>query len=335
MGYPEPGAEDFTQEDPSNRARFLVNTSGVRGAFLGSLLELSRYGNCWYLVDASPRESDFPSATFGFVYRENTPHLLIASGPDGYVPGGRVGYGTWESEFIPELRSMVLDMPGVDRDATGHVIYLDQETRLEANDVGLVSERVGVDTFGTIPPAPSGAPARPLEGAELPELCASVAYWARTPEGVVRRLLRDGLDNWFLEAGGFGPYEPPRFRHLDGDHWRIVADRAVLDVTIEHADRCARLVSIDTIDRDPPLRRVWIEPSGATIGVDWGGGDDAFVELSSGSTGAGGMFKQIREQVTLPWSEGRPAGTVSALTVLYKDEQIVSVSFDLYPVSGG
>lgn len=321
MGYPAPHTTDWAHPGRPHQARFLVNTDGIERLFLGSLLELKRYGHCWYVVNGEPREGGEPSVTLAFVYRGGRPHLLL--GTAGDVPPAHVGYGSWDVEVEREPRQTVLEMPELDANGTGHAIYLDP-------DEDGVSEGVGIDALGAVPPAPQGGPTGRLSAPPPIRRCRTTSYAAQTPKKIIRQLFDNPFENLLQRAKGQLQYERKRVRHLGGDRWRIVADRAVLDATIARGNRCARLVAIEPVDGDTPLRRAWIERDGATAIVDWGGGDDAYVELGTARTGAGGMLKQIREPVTFRWTDGPPDAPVYALVVLYDEGHIVSASYGLY-----
>ena len=78
LRYPAPYSSDWSDEQ-EHRERFLVGSDGTRGVFLGSVLELARFGRCWYVTGGMPREGDI-AATLGFVYRGGQPHLLLGNG---------------------------------------------------------------------------------------------------------------------------------------------------------------------------------------------------------------------------------------------------------------
>lgn len=325
LRYPEPAAgESFGESE--HRMRLLVGSGGVRGVFLGSLLELARYGRCWYVTEGMPREGEL-GATLGFVYREDRPHLLLGHPDD--VPVGFVGFGEWETEIDPGLRQWVSWMPELTADATGHVIY----TR--PDDDG-VSEMVGAKSLAPIPPRPSGPPAEPLRVADVaddPKVCRIESSPFKTPERVIEDLYESGFTGLLRQVKGSPRYERRSYRHLGGDRWRLVADDAVLIARIpEIAGRCYKLVSLVPVRRDPPLRRVWITGEAVTFGVDWGGGDDATLAFGVGFDGLGATLKQIREPVTFPReSPPQPPDVPTyARVVLYKDGRVVSAFYGLF-----
>ncbi|MDQ3982378.1 MAG: hypothetical protein M3271_06815 [Actinomycetota bacterium] len=117
LRYPAPSADEL--ESGAGRARFLVGSDGIDGVFLGSVLELRRYGSCWFLVRADPREGEL-DATVAFVHRIHGPHLLLSE--PGDVPIAHVGYGSWDEAIGPGYSSIVVGTP-LETGETGHVIF--------------------------------------------------------------------------------------------------------------------------------------------------------------------------------------------------------------------
>lgn len=318
LRYPKPHAgESFGDEDHS--VRLLVGSDDERELFLGSVLELDRYGRCWYVTEGVPREGDL-GATLGFVYREGRPHLLLGH-PLG-LPSGYVGWGDWEAEIDPGARQTVMWMPELDPGTTGHAIYT-------APDERGVSEMVGARTLGFVPPPPSGPPARRLGVGDVAadeEACAS--FPSKSPERVIRHLYEWTFVERLQVVKGFPRYERRGFRHLGGDRWRLVVDDAVLEARIpEIAHRCYRLVSMTPVDGQTPLRALRIGELGVTFEIDWRGADEATVAFD----GAGGTLSRIREPVTFP--DAAPSGSdapSSARVVLYEDGHVASAWYGLY-----
>lgn len=313
LGYPQPGAaEPFAEEE--HHARLQIGTDGVRGVFLGSVLELDRYGRCWYVTEGVPREGDL-GATLGFVYRDGRPHLLL--GHSLGLPHGTVGYGDWEREVDAGLRQSVTPLPDLDATATGHAVYTQP-------DEDGVSEFVGARPLGHVPPPPEDAPSEPLpldRVVDDREICRIAPSSRRSPEATIRYLFRWRFPALLEQRKGFPHYERKDHRRLGRDRWRVFVDDAVLDATIPRiAGRCYAMVSLRPARGDSPLRRLWIGERSITYGINWGGGD----EVSLGD----GTVKQIREPVTFPRT---PDGEPSApLVVLYQDGHVVSAYLGVY-----
>lgn len=325
LRYPEPHAGEAFGET-EHGMRVLVGSGGVRGLFLGSLLELARYGRCWYVTGGMPREGEL-DATLGFVYRDGRPHLLLSR--PGDVPVGFVGYGEWEAEIDPNTRQAVMWMPELPPDATGHVVYT-------SPDEEGVSEITGARSLGYVPPPPGGPPDDPLRVVDVvddPEVCRIESSPYRSPERVVEDLFDRTFTSQLQQVNGYPEYERRGYRHLGGDRWRLVVDDAVLLARIpEIAGRCYKLVSMVPLRRDPPLRRLWIDAGAVTFGVDWGGGDDVSLAYGAGFDELGAALRQIRARVTFPRDPAAPARDVPtyARAILYKDGHVVSAFYGLF-----
>lgn len=324
LGYPEPGAGEAFGE-AEHHVRLLINTDGVGGLFLGSVLDLDRYGRCWYVTGGQPREGDL-DATLGFVHREGRPHLLL--GQRGDVPVGFVGYGDWETEIDPGSRQIVMSPP-LENDVTGHVIHVRPDERG-------ISEIVGARALGFVPPPPEVPPAQPLTVEEVADdsgVCRIGSERHHSPEGVIGELYESAFGDLLRRVNGYPRYERQGFRHLGGDRWRLVVDDAVLIATIpEIAGRCYNLVSLVPASGDGPLRRLWIEPHAVTFGVDWGGGDEAKLSFGTGYDTLGATLKELQEPVTFTRREESqvPGAPAFARVVLYEDGHVVSAYYGLF-----
>lgn len=325
LRYPAPRSGESFGED-EHRMRLLIGSDEVKGVFLGSLLELARFGRCWYVTGGMPREGDL-GATLGYVYREGRPHLVLGSPFD--VPPGSVGYGEWETEVHANLRQGVIEMPELPPDATGHAIYTQP-------DEDGISEIVGVRSLGFVPPEPAGPPDQPARVADVVDnshVCRIESSPYETPERVIRELFRWTFDDLLRQVDGNPTYERKGFRHLGGDRWRLRVDHAVLVARIpEIANRCYQLVSLVPVGRDSPLRRLWVREQGVTFGIDWGGADDASLAFGVGFDGRGATLRQFRAQVTFPREAPPQPSDVPtyARVVLYKDGHVVSAFYGLF-----
>lgn len=321
LRYPEPHTSDWSDEQ-EHRERFLVGSEGVEDLFLGSLLETTRYGRCWYVTGGYPREGDV-GATVGFVYRDGDPYLLLSHAPE--VPPGYVGFGDWEAEVDAGLRQTIMWLPEIDAGATGHAIY----TRPDEDGV---SESVGVEIFGFIPPQPDGPPAEPLDSPTTvlgdPGACRGPLGF-KTPELAIRHLYAWQFDYLLQQVRGHPRFQRKGWRQLGGDRWRLVVDDAVLTATIpKTAAGCYTLLSLVPAG-DPPLRRLWVDEASVTFGIDWGGGDEALVSFGSG-VGFSRTLKELQEPVTFTRAPGE--GPVFAGVILYKDGHVVSAYYAPFSV---
>jgi hypothetical protein len=118
LEYPAPTlnaeAGDVSRQD----LRFIIGSEGVRGVFLGSVIDVRKYGRCWFVVRLQPREGGYvPSVRV--TRREGDPQIVLQSTADEM----RVGYGRWARSIRGGSR-VVLDLPALEPDATGHVMAL-------------------------------------------------------------------------------------------------------------------------------------------------------------------------------------------------------------------
>lgn len=121
--YPEPFVDAI---DPtSNSVRYLLNTRQVQGVFLGSVLDLKRYDRCWYIVRAESREDPFFD-TVDFTLRGDQPYLVIEAGG---LAETHVGYGTWDRLIENPSKRIVLKLPALETDATGHVMSMSRNRK--------------------------------------------------------------------------------------------------------------------------------------------------------------------------------------------------------------
>ena len=323
LRYPEPHAGEAF-DDADHRVRLLIGSDGIEELFLGSVLELARYGRCWYVIEGIPRE-DYLEATLGFVFRGGRAHLLLAD-PLG-LPHGFVGYGDWRTEIEDGVRQTVTWMPEIDRDATGHVI-------LTAPDEDGVSEIVGARRLRPVPPPPTGSAAEPVPAEEV----AGDSVWCNdtsrfnSPEAAIRDLYRGVFPRLLEQRRGFPHYERRRVRHVSGDSWRLVVDDVVLDATISQlGPKCYAIVSMTPRGRESPLDAVWLDDEGVTVEIGWGRADQALVDVA----GVRGTLERTDERVTFPRGPLPAADPAIAEVVLFRKGHVVSAYRGLFARAEG
>lgn len=320
LGYPEPTAGDTPGD--RHHYRLSINTGGIDELFLGSVIEVDRYGRCWYVTLGLPREGEL-GATLGFVYGNGRPQLLLSSAHG--LPHGSVGFGDWSTEIDAGRRQTVTPLPDLDEDATGHALYTTPDDRG-------ISEGMVALPLPPVPPAPREPPASWLHEAaaiEDPAICAIAPSSRRSPEAVLRNLFEWTFPALLEQRKGFPYYERRRSRHLGGDRWRVVVDGAVLDATIPRiARRCYALVSMEPVRGDAPLRAVRFEKESVTFDFDWDGGDEATFGFATAADGGSGALRRIPEQVTFQAAPGE--GPLFARVVLYEEGHVVSAYFGLF-----
>jgi hypothetical protein len=290
LRYPEPYL-DANGETPT-KVRYLVNTRGVRGVFLGSVVDLLKHDRCWFVVEVSPREGGWP-ATVSFVDRSGVPHLVIKS------TGERteVGYGSWQQSVVGH-EQVLLDLQGVEPDATGHVI-------------SLVCGRVcdaSAWTLGFVP-EPATNEVAPLDIEELthtPGICrigfhsrlkALVELYAMTVEKTTE------IHNGKPKVGNVvvkGRHDLHRLgiKPLGGYRWSLTAEGADLESRVIPVNRCWSITSIDDPDRDV-LRFLHVDDESLTFDLRWGGATSATVTLSNRRGGGRWDFQRLSGPITV------------------------------------
>jgi hypothetical protein len=327
LNYPEPGVGNPTPA--RDHVRYLIGSRKLarQRLFLGSVLDLRRYGRCWYVVQGQPREDASLDATIGFVHHWGNTKLLI-SRPGG-IPEVHIGYGTWDRAISDGAERVLIDLPPLAPDATGHVIYL-------APDRSGVSEYVLTERLGVVPSANQGSIVRPLDAAEVvdnPKICRIESSPYRSGRAVVRHLFQWTFDALLEQVDGYRTYERRQATMvLPPDRWKLIVDDATLDLTVsEIAGRCWKLVSM-TSRSGNVIREFRVGPRAVTLDLAWGNADSALIAFGAGFDGRAGTLARVDQKITFfrqaaPQEEDVPTYT---LVVLYKKEHIVAAQYGLY-----
>jgi hypothetical protein len=326
LKYPAPTAGNAIPGE--DHVRYLVNSRGIDRVFLGSVLDLRRYGRCWYVVQGQPRESSwFETTSVGFVQRDGEPKLLI-SRPGG-IPETRVGYGSWERTISAGANRAVVDIPALEEGATGHVIFLDR-------DENGVSEYVYTERLGALPAPSKQSIVRPLgadEVADNPKVCRIESSPYRSGKAVVRHLFQWTFDALLEQEDGYPSYERRRATLVrPPDRWKLLVDDATLDLTIpEIANRCWKLVSMSPRSGEV-IREFRVGPRTVTLHLDWGNADSALIFFGTEFDGRGGTLARLDGPITFfRQAAPQPADVPTyALVVLYKDQHIMAAQYGLY-----
>lgn len=320
LGYPNPDASAI---DPTaNAVRYLLNASGVRGVFLGSVVDVRRYGRCWFIVHAENRE-DSVFETVGFVHRGERTDLVLGS--IGPLPGteAHVGYGTWDYGIEQPAGQTLVQLPELESDATGHIMFVSR------NERG-VATGIGANSLGFVPEPATGTTTQ-IEPEELvgnPELCTSEF---RRPQAVIRDLYEWTLNEHLQVVKGYPTYERRRVRHLPGNRWRLIADDAKLEArVVKVGRRCWELGSLDPTGK-PPVRSLFVDDSTITLDLHWGRADAASIALGSPSGADSWDLRRVEGAVTLFHSDADPHEEPFYVSVvLYKDSHVVSAGHSWY-----
>ena len=291
LRYPEPSLS--VNGEITTKVRFFVRTRGVGGGvFLGSVVDLVKHDRCWFVVDVEPRE-DAWSNTVSFVYRSGGPHLVIKT------TGERteVGYGSWQQSVVGR-EQVLLDLQGVESDATGHVISL---------FCGRVCA-ASAWTLGFVP-EPATTEVAPLDIEELthtPGVCrmgfhsqlkALVELYSMTAEKFT------GVHNGKPMVGnvkvkGLHHLHRVGIKSLGGSRWSLTAEGADLESRVVPVNRCWSITSIDDTERDV-LRSLHVDDESLTFDLRWGGATSATVTLGNRRGAGRWQFQRLSGPITV------------------------------------
>lgn len=328
MGYPDPGI-DSDLNSHKHIFRALVNSRGVKGVFLGSMLEVSQFGECWYLTEGQPREG---GDGINVVTTDDSTKLVVPTGCCGQVV--EVGWGDWiERLESKERREVLLDIPDEAKGAPGHYLITDF-------DEDGISEGVRALPLPAIPDGPKKQALQPLDVGPRPEdkkLCRMA--WARReklPQIIrdLRRIFSDGLK---LD-GGYLRFDSRSQRRLGSDlEWRLGLDEADFRLSFSRVDeRCWIIRSI--VPRGQRIiRSVSADERSFTFDLDPARAHKVLLyfgvggEVSSGSVRTRAVFRRpfrvARGSDVPPRNEDLPA---FVLAITYRGGNMYSAEYRLF-----
>lgn len=324
LNYPAPTVDDVTPA--RDHVRYLINSRESRGIFLGSVIDLRRYGHCWYVTQGQPREDDL-TASIGFVDDHGEQRMLLSS-PTG-IPDAQVGYGGWDREIPGGRRMVLVDLPPLGPVATGHAIFL-------APDEHGISESVGTERLGLLPSPDEESTLRPLSVTDVvdnPKVCRIESSPYRSGKAVIGHLFNWTFGALLERVDGYPTYERRETTKVHRpDRWRVLADDAELDLTVpEIAGRCWKLVSM-TPTSGEVIREFRVGPRTVTFDLHWSNADSALIAFGAGYEGRVAPLVRVDKKITFfrqaaPQPEDVPT---YALVVLYRDKHIVAAEYALY-----
>jgi hypothetical protein len=313
------GGDDISHDDAASYTALILD--GQDRNALGSALDLRRFGRCWYVVGAQPREGagDLGVTTIG----GGRTVVLGEVDPGADV---RIGWGTWQ-KTLGGGRSghhIFLRPPPAAYGAPGHFIV----THPDENGY---SE--GVDAY-PLPAIPTGEDADPAPPSELPlstndrALCKSPYATHGSPEAVIRRLktwdLRSGLS---LNATGYQRYRVAETTRLSKLAWRVRLDEADLRFRFGRvADRCWLLQEIVPAS-GALIDGLAIGAKAVTVRLHAGAADEVHVNGPGGSRRLRDERGLLTHPLTLSFTrdDATPAaGPYVVLAVAYENGRLAS-----------
>jgi hypothetical protein len=295
---PERTAEEFTRDElgwtaPSagdpfesgSQTRLIVYDAEAEGVFLGVVLDLFRYDDCWYVTEAFPREGEL-SVTKGFTEVDGQTNLLVRM---AYWDGIWLDYGFGDEHDVPiESEEQVL-FPVEGETDTGHLfVYAEDQP----------SENVQGETL----PAPMDPSlAEPASGRGgyamwpfhfLSPYSQAKSYcrrpWMHDPERVVKTFVRGEIGS------------PTQIERQDRAHWLVDVENAHFRMILRHVQKdcwpVARVKSLDrTIDAE-----VRMEEDSYTIDFEWDDASAADITLNYGGNWDGAFIERVPGPFTEP-----------------------------------
>lgn len=325
LEFPQPKLTSLSEEGAGpNKAAYILDTGGVKESlFSASTVQLQRYGRCWYIVQAEPRDDGGFFPYLGFT-REGERTQLIVS----YFGVVEVGYGRWSERLDPSNSQVVLDLPDLEPDATGHVMSL-------AESGGAFS--VAARPLGFVPePATSGVtPLTPKELAETPEACIREDSY-RSPRAALGDYYIFRFDapaevrygNWRF------PGKNAHVERLDGDLWRLKVDDAVLTARVPNLrSGCWQIASIVDPQRIP-IESLFANGNTLTFDLDWGEATGVGITIGTARGGEAWGFDKLDRPITLSMSN-QDAGSLDdeplrVTVVLRKGNRVTSAQHGWY-----
>ena len=293
LKYPEPHLNTDPIDPTSSKVRYLVGSDGVRGVFLGSVLDVRKYDRCWFIVTASPREGGWP-ATVSYVYRSGQPHLAIKSTGET-----QIGYGPWE-HTVSGREQVMLDLPELEADTTGHVISLSCRKVCDASawTLGFVPEPATTEVAHLALDELASTRDICRDGGFNSRLRALVELYAMSVEKPIDiHLGKPKIGSTVIKSEqqlrrlGIEP--------LGGEQWLFTVDGADLQArVIRLRDNCWKLISIDDSDNDV-LRSVHLGNDSFTFHLRWGEATSATVALSNWRGGDSWELERLNGPITI------------------------------------
>lgn len=333
LGYPEATvADDFAAED-EDTYRTLIYNPDMPGVFLGSVLVLERYGECWYVTDGQPREDGMGIDIVTF---EGASKLLVSVGCCGGVV--EVGWGDWTHRVTSQDRTggsgdVLVDIPPEAKGRPGHYIVMNFDDG--------VSEGVGARPLpalptdeGSLPLSPKDIGRRPADGG----LCRMTWAHRDHPARIILDLRRGYLKNGLaFTKNGYLRYDRASEQRLGSPFdWRVRLDEAVVRFRFSRAaDRCWVIRSI-VPRRAPLIESVSASNNSFTFDLDPGRASKVIVYYGVGddaqpvSVAKKSLLDQPFSVSRRPDLDDRNEGLLAfALVIAYRNGDLHSVEYKL------
>lgn len=298
-------AENMGEGDSSAHQRYHVNADGED---LGSIISVIKYGDCWVVDGAEPREGWWlPS--IGFAHRQGKTELLVST----QGSGTDVGYGTLDQHISGEPEQVVIDISELPPDATGHVIAAGT-----------------ADALGYVPPPATNSVTKMTlkEIIAQPDICNGEDS-SKHPHFALSELIGFGLGR---QTRGVSSREielrgSDRVERIDGDTWGLIVQGTRLTAEVPKIrGGCWRALTMKSRSSRPPVKSLLLSDESATFELNRGRATSASVTLSGDRGGGSWTFEPFAGPITVA-SHGAWSfldGSLQVTVVLRNGQRIVS-----------
>jgi hypothetical protein len=281
LGWTSPSAGEAP--DDSSSVRLLVYDEDAPGIFLGIVMDLFRYNDCWYVEYVFPREGAVPHLE-GFTEVDGITHLLLRAWwfGDLFVD---YGFGDENDVLIEGDEQLLIPVEG--ETDTGHFFFYDED-------------QPDMNVEGHTLPAPmdpsTADPASGHGGYAMWPFHEVGRYsgvnkckrdWMHDPERVVKTFVR------YIGKGTV-------LRRQDRAHWIAQVDDARFRVVLRHVRHdCWPVRRVESLDR---VIHATIRPAepGYTVDFEWGDAATADITLNYGGLCDGAFLEHLTGPFTEP-----------------------------------
>lgn len=291
LNYPEPHLNTVPiadEESTRTDVRYLIGSRGVPGVFLGSVVDVRKYGRCWFVVRVDPREGGWlPSVAFAH-NGDRTQLVLQTLGSEV-----EIGYGSWEKTITDDRDQVVLDLPDLEPDATGHLMALGPYRQVldgSAAPLGFI-------------PDPATATVRRLTREEVLKarrVCRrDDAY--RSPQAALADLYTFTLDRPVSTSGRQIIFKgDDGAEHVRGERWSLAVGQAQVNVLVPQIKPgCWRVLFINDHRRHHLLQLLRVEPDWLTFDLNWGNATSGTLTVSTSQGGSSWTFNKLDQPLTV------------------------------------
>lgn len=317
LKYPEPDVEDRVDNPESGTNRYHVTTP-TEWVYLGMMVDLRKFGSCWFVVGATPREGGYP-ATVTFTHPGEEPHIAVRS----TASRTEVGFGTWSHTFTG--REGTFDLSDVAPEATGHVTTFNCYRELcdvNAWPLGAVPEpaavepiELGSDEFAALPGVKrTGCSTRLKQLAELYAIAEGKSLGTSNSRPSVGKVV-------FRNEGQLAQ---TGIKEIGRDRWTVPLDdgRTSMEAQIMRIgdESCWNAFEVED-PRRSLLTSLAVSEESVTFDLSWGQASTARVGIGSIRGGDTYEFGRLEGPITITQLFATPLKEPFQVTVELRDAE--------------